>query len=210
MMAVRLTKDPIFANIGRGRRIDIGLIDPDAVDFRLMASTLAKQARFDGRHEGPHALSAAQHAVQGAQAIVRETNDMRLAGLFLLRDGHQLFLGGRSSPAEHLLHVKSGTDLDHITRQIKSAWDLAIYQAAGMQTPDAWTKATRDALQRMDVRMTRAEAITLFGERAGVDFPNVPMPLTIGSLHPWPASKAEVEFIMFLQRATGRADIGRV
>lgn len=81
MMAVRLTKDPIFANIGLGRRIDIGLVDPAAVDFRLMASTLSKQARFGARNEGPHALSAAQHAVQGAQAILRETNDMRLAGL---------------------------------------------------------------------------------------------------------------------------------
>ncbi|RFB95194.1 hypothetical protein B5K11_09570 [Rhizobium leguminosarum bv. trifolii] len=209
MMAVRLTENPIFANIGRGQRVDIGLADPRVVDFSLMASALAKQARFDARHEGPHALSAAQHAVQGAQAIVRETNDMRLAGLFLLRDGHQLFLGGRSRPAEQLLQVKCGTYLDLITRQIEAAWDAAIYQAAGMQTPDTWTKATHEALQRMDVRMTRAEAITLFGERAAVDFPKVASPLTVGSLHPWPASKAEVEFILFLQRATGRADIGR-
>lgn len=205
MMAVRLTKDPIFANIGLGRRIDIGLVDPAAVDFRLMASTLSKQARFGARNEGPHALSAAQHAVQGAQAILRETNDMRLAGLFLLRDGHQLFIDGRSRPTEQLMHVKSGTDLDLIVSQIKGAWDAAIYLAAGMQPPEAWTKQTRAALQLMNLRMTRAEAITLFGEQAAADFPKVAPPLTIGTLHPWPASKAEVAFIEFFQRATGRA-----
>ncbi|MDO3434365.1 hypothetical protein QWJ46_16925 [Rhizobium sp. CBN3] len=207
MIAVRLTKDPIFANLGPGRRIDIGLVDPDAVDFGLMASTLSKQARFGGRHEGAYALSAAQHAVQGAQAIERETRDLRLAGLFLLRDGHQLFIDGQSRPAEQLMHVKSGTDLDLIIRNIKSAWDLAIYQAAGMQTPDAWTKQTRAALQMMNIRMTRAEAITLFGEQAAADFPRVPTPQTIGSLHPWAPAKAEVAFIEFFQRATGRSSI---
>ncbi|MFC5760557.1 hypothetical protein [Rhizobium sp. GCM10022189] len=205
MMAVRITKDPIYANLGPGRRIDIGLIDPGAVDFRLMAATLAKQVRFDGRHDGPYGISAAQHAVQGAQAIVNEIRDLRLAGLFLLRDGHQLFIGGRSRPAEDLLKAKSGTNLDEIVRNIKQAWDLAIYEAAGMQTPDCWTRATREALDLMDVRMTRAEAITLFGRQAEADFPKATTPKTTGALHPWPAAKAELAFVEFFQRATGRS-----
>jgi uncharacterized protein len=206
MMAVRLTKDPIYANLGPGRRVDIGLVDPCAVDFQLMAATLAKQVRFDGRNAGPYGISAAQHAVQGAQAIVNETRDLRLAGLFLLRDGHQLFIGGRSSPAEALMHAKSGTDLASIVRNIKQAWDQAIYEAAGMQTPDCWTKATRAALDLMDVRMTRAEAITLFGKQAEADFPKVTTPKTTGALHPWPAVKAELAFVEFFQRATGRTN----
>ncbi len=206
MMAVRLTKDPIYANLGPGRRIDIGLVDPGAVDFRLMAAALSKQARFGGRHEGPYALSAAQHAVQGAQTIVNETRDLWLAGLFLLRDGHQLITDARSRPAEQLMHVKSGTELDLIIRNIKGAWDEAIYQAAGMQPPSAWTKKVREALDLMDVRMTRAEAVTLFGRQAEADFPKVTTPKTTGALHPWPAAKAELAFVEFFQRATGRTN----
>jgi hypothetical protein len=203
MIAVRLTREPIFARAGRGVRVDIGMPDPEAVDFRLMAVALSKQARFDGRHEGLYGFSAAQHAVQGAQAILNETRDLMLAALFLLRDGHQWLLGERSSPAERLLCARAGVDLDVVRRQVAAAWDEAIYEAAGLIQPSAWTRKTREFLDFMDMRMTRAEAIELFGPSAAADFPNLAKPKTTGALHPWPAAKAELAFLEFLERAAG-------
>ncbi|WP_156390351.1 hypothetical protein [Rhizobium sp. Root1203] len=206
-VAVRLTEIPIFAHCGTNMRVDIGDPNPRAVNFRLLAAALSKQARFDGRHEGGFAFSAAQHAVQGAQAILNETRDQVMAGLFLLRDGHQWLLGERSKPFQILLAMKAGIDLTRVDDEIKSAWDEAIYAAAGMLPPSRWTKRLRETIEAMDDRMARAEAISLFGPKAAADFPNLTQPKLTGALHPWGPGKAETAWIELFMRLSGRTHL---
>lgn len=206
-MAVRLTEKPIFALCGNNLRINIGAPDPTVIDFRLMAIALSKQARFDGRDEAGFAFSAAQHAVQGAQAILNETRDQLSAALFLLRDGHQWLLGDRSTPAQRLLSLKSGIDLDRIDDEIKAAWSEAIYEAAGLLPPSRWTAKQRQIVEMMDDRMARAEAISLFGPKAATDFPKLADPKLTGALHPWGSAKAETAWREFLMRVSSRARV---
>ena len=65
------------------------------IDFGHVAQRLAGTLRFNGTQG---ALSVAQHAVTGAQAILSEGGDGLTAALFLHHDDHEFVLGDITSP----------------------------------------------------------------------------------------------------------------
>lgn len=180
------------------------------VDFYEVAAGLSKAARFNGRPNGP-AYSVAQHSVMGAEAILRETGDSFLAALFLLHDGHEYLLGDWPTPAQNLLAATLESILPYdapgvvaaAIATIKASWDRAIYAAAGLPAPEAWTAHQRDVVLSMDARMLGAEARALFGDRAADGVPMARPPLLKGAIRPWGAMKAEERFLELFRDLIG-------
>ena len=136
----------------RGRVFD--LIEPtaDMVDFAEVAECLGKIARFNGHTKGFY--SVAQHCVRGADAIESVTKDSRLAGLFLLHDAHEAYIGDITTPVVSALgHHVSGGRLG--VARLKSALDAVIWTAAGVGVPVA--HARRHEIALWDMRMLNAE-----------------------------------------------------
>ena len=88
--------------------------------------------------------------------------------------------------------------------KIKTAWDEAIYEAAGLPGPSAWNTSWRTVIDTMDRRMMQAEARELLGEQAQRHLGrSLPRPKIAGTIKPWPAVKAELEFLGLLERLVG-------
>lgn len=187
-----------------GSLMDLANPDPAEIDFYEMAAGLSKAARFNGRPNGP-AYSVAQHSVMGADALYRETSDTFVAALFLLHDGHEYLLGDWPTPAQRLYAATLEALLPKGARgkaiparaieAMKASWDGAIYEAASLPPPDAWTAEWRDAVTTMDARMLAAEARALFGDAAASGVPAARMPMLKGAIQPWGAMKAEEKFL---------------
>ncbi|MDW9726515.1 hypothetical protein GOB91_30195 [Sinorhizobium meliloti] len=209
--AMRLSPEPIWSFAPDGSVIDIADPRPEVVCFLEMANVLSKIARFDGRNPGI-ALSVAQHCVMGAQAIINEGGSPADGALFLLHDGHEYIVGDQSRPSLELYSSAScryyGEErmIDAVAI-CKSAWDEVIYYAAGLPGPEAWTKKQAERVKTMDGRMCRAEAIALFGPRAGEQLVNWKPPKLSDAIKPWAPMKAEEEFRKLAYRLIGE---GRV
>lgn len=210
-MTARLSPNPVFAFRPDGSVFDLAAPHIEEVDFVAMAANLSKIARFNGTPRGL-AYSVAQHSIMGAEAILQETGDQLLAALFLLHDGHEYLIGDITRPAQKLLAgvLEGEGKLTSIRFQaaldtIKFEWDMAIYAAAGLPTPEIWTNRQRDAVKAMDERMLQAEIAALFGHQAERNISGKPArPLkTRGAITPWPAMKAEEAFFTLLCRLIG-------
>lgn len=145
-----------------GRRLDVANPLADVVSFVHVAQRLARTIRFNGE---PGAISVAQHAVMGAEAILSEGGTSLEAALFLHHDDHEFVLGDMALPVattvEQLL-----PGFRQAWSMLKANWDAALYPAAGLPAPDAWSKAQAATVHMMDRRMTVVESLALFGPRA--------------------------------------------
>lgn len=187
------------AYVSDGSRIDLADFRADQVDIREMAAALSRIARYSGMARGA-AFSVAQHSVFGARALIEEGRDPITAAGFLLHDGHEYLFGDWPSPAVDLvrLHLSGiigpagGRALKLAIAAAKASIDTAIFAAAGLPSPADWPKAQWKIVEQMDRRMRQAESLHLFGDQPDR---RIPLPKLRGAIKPWPAMKAEEEFM---------------
>ena len=179
------------------------------IDFGHVAQRLAGTLRFNGTQG---ALSVAQHAVTGAQAILSEGGDGLTAALFLHHDDHEFVLGDITSPVIAALEALN-PGARAALQQLAGRWDAVLYAAAGLPAPDAWTQQQADAVRQMDLRMCAVEARLLFGLRATAHFSRAlrrpPLFESVGApcwpnAPAWPAGLAEERFAAMHKKLTGR------
>ena len=134
------------------------LLEPrfEQVDFTSVATALSRIPRFLGYTHGG-SLSVAQHCVEGAQAIERETGRQDAAAAFLLHDAHEAFIGDIVTPVQRALEVySSDASVVHAAfRVLKDRIDAVIYAAAGIEWP--LDDETCDIVRTFDLRMCRME-----------------------------------------------------
>lgn len=203
------------------------LIDPSPVDIDFdgdLAGELSRLARFTGDIPGG-AYSVAQHEVVGADILMKETGDRRIAAAFVLHDAHEGPIGDIATPAqdaigwylhevlaEHGLtsrtrfghHSVDGRRLFKLAlKRLKSQLDVAIYQAAGLEWPLPAEVAA--IVREMDLRMLAAEVDAFMGGEVapwGVLI-DIRKNCVIPDLRPigiWPAEVAERRFQEALRR----------
>lgn len=168
-MTVRLCRTRVDCFRADGSLMDLAAPMAEEVCFWVIAARLSRIARFNGTPHGGY--SVAQHSVMGAQAILNEGGDELIAALFLLHDGHESFVGDKTRPVQSLertaIRMAGGEEAaaayDLVHRAIRDGWDWAIYTAAGLPPPAAWSKRMRTTVAAMDERMLHAEAVALFG-----------------------------------------------
>lgn len=195
----RLADKQVWSFNNDGTVMDLAAPDQASVCFLEMGRTLSGIKRFNGR-----GISDAQHLVMGAQAVLNEGGSGLLAALYLLHDGHEWALGDITRPMEQLLTLSLPTlAIREAIRRAKEGWDEAIYSAAGLPTPLAWTAMQKKLVKSMDDRMCAAEAVAIFGQRAARQFPKFIVPKTTGAIRPWGEAKAEEEFRKLLNRFIG-------
>ncbi len=129
-----------------------------------MSRVLARTPRFSGHTEGG-AYSVAQHCVEGAYAILRDTGRRDIAAAFLLHDGHEYVIGDIATPLAgalgHYADVAGGISYDGAAivagaiKALKHAVDAAIYAAAGIKFPLPADVAAM--VRSYDLRMMRTE-----------------------------------------------------
>lgn len=195
-----------------GSLMDLARPLPAEVDFSVMAGALSRIARFSGMPKDG-AFSVAQHCVMGAEALLAEGEDELTAALFLLHDGHEFLIGDKSRPFQQLLAAvlsdshgaAMGQALHGAIGHIKAGWDEAIYTAARLPPPSAWTNRQRMVVEAMDERMAVAEAIALFGQKAadGLTRRHRQPPKLRGAIIPWGPVKAELAFTALFKKLRG-------
>jgi hypothetical protein len=146
----------------QGVRFDLGAPTPDMVDFDAMATVLARTGRCTGHARYPY--SVAQHCVEGALAIIRDTGRRDWAAAFLLHDGHEYVIGDIATPVRDALAYWAVLDTGDLEmervvkralKRLKRAVDNAIYQAAGIAWP--LDPETAKVVAEYDIRMLRTE-----------------------------------------------------
>lgn len=142
------------------RRFD--LVNPTAVmvHFPTMARVLARIPRFGGHTEGEEIYSVAQHCVEGAFAILRDTGNKAAARAFLLHDGHEYITGDLATPIKQALAAHAGgrwvgTLVTEAIKSLQRTLDCVIYGAAGIAYP--LTPEVRAIVREYDLRMCRTE-----------------------------------------------------
>lgn len=176
-----------------GRRLD--LLDPSPLDVEIedIAHGLARVARWNGQTHGAHIFSVAQHTLL-VEAVLRAhspriDHTIRLAAM--LHDAPEYVIGDMISPFKAVIggaykqiekrllaaiHLRFGLPAmlaDEIEAQIKAA-DMGA----------AYLEATHLA------GFGEAEAKRLFGRD-----PGLPPAIEAGYMTPWPAAKAEKQFL---------------
>jgi hypothetical protein len=191
-----------------GRAFD--LVEPDwrQVDFGEMGDALARIARFGG-HIGGGPYSVAQHSVLGADAIHRESGDIEAAAAFLLHDGHEAYLGDKTSPVAeaevatgNYLFPGGGALVKQINQLLKQRIDIAIYKAAGLGEHGC-PFAHRPIVKLYDLRMLATERAQLMAapRRRWHEAVENAAPIRLqGKLTPWPWPRAADEFRERLDR----------
>lgn len=138
------------------RRFD--LVNPTAamVHFPAVAHVLARIPRFAGHTAGDLIYSVAQHCVEGAYAIERDTGNREAARAFLLHDGHEYIMGDIATPLVTALDWwDGGGAVSAAVRSLKNSLDEAIYEAAGIGWP--LLRSVRVIVKEYDIRMGRTE-----------------------------------------------------
>ncbi|WP_430241977.1 hypothetical protein [Neorhizobium sp. DAR64861/K0K2] len=201
----QLSAKPVWSFNSDGSVFDLAAPTPAVICFVEMGRTMSGIRRFNGR-----GMSDAQHCAMGAQAILNEGGTFMEAALYLLHDGHEYLFGDIIRPLEDLLsRVLPGLPVREAIRLIKERWDDAIYTAASLPPPSLWTQRQRKIVKSMDDRMCRFEAISLFGQAAGNQFPLSEKPKTTGSLKIWGCAAAEEKFAEMAHRLIGADIIAR-
>lgn len=155
-----------------GRPFDLISPSPDDVNFEVdIAESLARLPRFTGHvRSGPY--SVAQHCVEGAHAIMRETKRRDIAAAFLLHDAHEAYIGDLATPAAKALAAygglialnNGGTEaagrggmrlVEAALKLLKRRLDAAIHEAAGVTYP--LPDDVREAVKLYDLRMLATE-----------------------------------------------------
>jgi uncharacterized protein len=198
---------PVWKQMPSGRMVDLMAPSPAAIDFAGdIAPALAYLARFDGACTGPLKIAGVRdpvtapwtvldHSVVGADLIRSAGGSDRLGLLFLLHDAHEAFTGDITTPAAQAISGwanrafpdQGGYGAGEAARvgiaDFKSAWDAAIFAAAGVPLPD---QAEKRALREHDLRMMITERNHMMSrpERSWGDVERL-RPLTVtGALRP--------------------------
>lgn len=214
-MTSRLASSTIQSFRCDGSLMDLAAPDAAEINFSEIAARLSVIPRFAGSRVGP-AFSVAQHCVMGSEAILNEGASSLTAALFLLHDAHEGLLGDITVPMRRLIAATirerstaaASEAFDRALDAIKERWDDAIYAAAGLPLPAAWTNSQRALVHEMDARMAAAEARAFCGPRAIEFYPieRFPKPGFRGDLKlikPWAAMKAEEAFVEAFKRLIG-------
>lgn len=146
--------------------------DPAVINIRSIGVVLARIPRFGGNTESG-VLSIAQHCVEGARAILRDTGDRVAAAAFLVHDGHEAMIGDDVPPKIEALAIIAGelagetddwaeTNRENAQHWVKAAFcelkrraDSVIYPAAGLPWPLPAEVAC--LVHEYDIRMLRTE-----------------------------------------------------
>lgn len=152
---------------------------PEAIDWKVVATVLARIPRF-GVHTSQGVYSVAQHLVEGARAILRDTGRKDHAAAYLLHDVHETWIGDDVRPKiEALASLASwaaAKDSDHAHdarcaakwlkaafQELKNRADAVIYPAAGLPWP--LPLEVQEVVRTYDNRMLRTEADARTGPR---------------------------------------------
>lgn len=185
--------------------------DPSSLDWPTIALVLARTPRFNGHTtQGPY--SVAQHLVEGARAILRETARKDWAGAYLLHDAHEFVIGDDVRPKVEALaslasqaarndslddFYKTRRDSDCAAhwlkcafRELKERADAVIYPAAGLAWP--LSSECAEIVRQYDNRMLRTEADARTGPRcqAWGDVVEGAEPVEGADCSPWSADLA--------------------
>jgi 5'-deoxynucleotidase YfbR-like HD superfamily hydrolase len=190
-MATRDSAPRAWQRMLSGRRLD--LIDPSPLDVEIddIAHGLARVARWNGQTTGTNALSVAQHTL-----IVDELATLMAPGIgasgrlaVMLHDAPEYVIGDLITPFKTILGGEYRAVEERLRKAIHMRFGLPATLpgslAARIKAADraaAFFEATRLA------GFAEAEAERYFGRPRDVD----PAPLP---LDPWPAARAEREFL---------------
>jgi len=200
--AARAIEHPLSFTTG-GRRLDVANPLAEVISFSHVAQRLSRTIRFNGE---PGAISVAQHVVMGAEAILTEGGTSLEAALFLHHDDHEFVLGDMVMPvASTVERILPGFSAAWST--LKDNWDAALFPAAGLPAPDAWSKAQAATVHLMDRRMTVVESLALFGPRSIARYSPAERktPLFYTSLSKvWPPELAAERYLAAHKKFTGK------
>lgn len=174
------SKDTLqFSPMASGRGIDPWNVKPEDIYIEDMARGLANLNRFNGQFGG---YSVAQHSVLVSRICPPH---LQLAGL--LHDGPEYITG------DLVHHVKHGPGfLGMLWNQLDAPIQAAIEVRFGLEPNELYDPAVKDA----DYRIFNMEWECLVQGKIG---PGASI------FRPWPALKAEGEFLGAFNRYTGRA-----
>jgi uncharacterized protein len=190
-----ITKPPerAWQRMLSGRRLD--LLDPSPLDIEIedIAHGLARVARWNGQTRGAHIFSVAQHTllVETVMRARKPRIDHRIRLAAMLHDAPEYVIGDMISPFKAVI----GGSYKQIEKRLLAAIHvrfglppaLAEEIIAEIKLADmgaAYLEATRLA------GFSEAESRRLFGKDPGLPATTVATYLT-----PWPAGKAEKQFL---------------
>ncbi|MBY6239846.1 hypothetical protein [Methylosinus sp. Sm6] len=133
-----------WAQIRGGRAMDLLTPDPNEIDFRAVADTLAQLNRYAGGAE--KTVSVGQHTL-----IVFDASEPTDRPYALLHDAHEAHIGEITTPAADALAMIARFDGDErntiyrALRALKERHDSAFYAAAGLRPPNM---AQRERIRR--------------------------------------------------------------
>jgi 5'-nucleotidase len=187
------TSDRAWQRMLSGRRLD--LLDPSPLDIEIedIAHGLARVARWNGQTHGTHIFSVAQHTLL-VEAVLRAHTpriDHRIRLAAMLHDAPEYVVGDMISPFKAVI----GGSYKLVEKRLLSAIHIrfglpAILPAdleAQIKLADmgaAYLEATHLA------GFSQAESKRLFGRD-----PGLPHAIEASYMTPWPASKAEKQFL---------------
>lgn len=185
--------------MANGKGIDLTNPQASDIDFAVIAEHLAKEKRYNGATPGIQ-YPVAQHCVIGADAAFADTNDIELAGYFLLHDGAEAFLKDDTTPKKKALAEIAAKEFGVLAEEILGAFemmtdrfDAAIHEAAGLTWPPS--ESMKAAIKAYDLTMFVTEWRDLMGS---IHHPNwepyrgiAPLPKTIT---PWGWSQSASAF----------------
>ncbi|MFA5122791.1 HD family hydrolase [Zavarzinia sp.] len=185
-----------------GRRLD--LANPSPLDFEDtdLARGLARIARWNGATRGDLPYTVAQHCLDVLAEVRRRTPprrlSLRLELAALVHDAAEGLLGmDVITPLKPLL----GPSL----KALEDGMQRAVHQRYGLPWPLPPEMARR--IKQADRALAATEAVQLVGltpaEAADPATFGMTEPPLERSLEPWPAAKAEAEFLAELHRLTG-------
>lgn len=145
-----------------GSAFDLLHPTPDMINWRTVSIILARVPRFGG-HTLQGLYSVAQHSVEGARAILRDTGRRDWAAAFLLHDVHEAYIGDIITPVAKALEAcateEAGDDwagaaINRALKELKRRIDVAVYAKAGIPFPTGETAAI---IKEYDYRMAATE-----------------------------------------------------
>jgi 5'-deoxynucleotidase YfbR-like HD superfamily hydrolase len=184
-----------------GRRLD--LADPSPLDIEIadIAHGLARVARWNGQTHGRHAFSVAQHSCLVLSIFDQVTGDRHPASrqATLLHDAPEYVVGDLISPFKAII----GDGYRGIEQRLLAA----IHRRFGLAAPA--DDRLRRAIKRADAIAAYHEAVHLAGFSAAEAKRLFGAPGTVDLderlLSPWPASRAQRQFLSAWRQCGGEA-----
>lgn len=194
---------PWLQTLGGGA-LDLLDPQPEQINLHHVARVLSRIPRFGGHTEGParEIYSVAQHSIEGARAILRDTGRKDAAAAFLLHDAKEYALGDWATPVKDALMTAaeaqygfSGLIVRYTIKRLERGLDTAIHARAGLPYPLAPDVAK--IVKEYDVRMCRTErdARLAAPPRAWCDAVERALPVGGCDLSPWLPGIAETWFV---------------